>query len=189
MQFRYLLSVLVVLIIVASLSSLAYPSINVPFYSTETAVNTSTIANTSSYVNANTIWTWSSYFVTNLNQAFVPGACWGGGGCFYIISTTVTFQMSTESTITTSSTNQISVTSLVGYTNELTHTYSQNIPLYASLGLNDTEFILVAILIIVAGGLAIFYSCKGFVRPQRSKLSQFNCFACGDGHGIRAVQV
>jgi hypothetical protein len=167
MQLRNLLSVLIVLIIVASFGSLAYPSINVPFYSTETFVNTSTIANTNTYVNANTISTWLSYYATASYQVPVAGACWGGGGCFYLIWSTVTFQTSTEFTLTTSSTNQITVTSQLTSTNELTHTYSQNIPLYASLGMNDTDFVLIAILIIMMGGFAIFYLRRGFLGPQK----------------------
>lgn len=164
-------SSLIVLVIVASLASLAYPSVSVPFYSTETFVNTSTIASTSTYVNVNTILTWWSYYVTNSYQFYVPGSCWGGGGCFYILSSTVTSQTSTDSTITSSSTNQISVTSQLAYSNELTHTYSANVPVYASLGMNGTEFILVAVLIIVLGVFVIFYSLRDLSRHKTGSIT------------------
>jgi len=154
-------------VIAASLGSLVYPSVTIPVYSTETFVNMSTIVNTSTSVNANTVLTWSSFSVTNLYLNY--GACWssGGGGCFYVITTTVTTLMSTQYTITTSSTNQVTITNEYAYTNELTHTYSQNIPLYVSLGMDVTELVLVAILIVL-GGLMISYFQGGIVRRKPS---------------------
>lgn len=180
---RALLCGIIIFIIVTSLASLTYPSVTVPSYSTETFVNTSTLVNTNTYVSVNTVLTWWTYSVTNMLQQYVGGACWGGGGCFYIISTTVTNLASTQYTITTSSTNQVTVTNQHAYTNELTLTSSYNIPLYVSLGMNDAELVLIAALIFGLG-LVVIYIHGGIVRRGQAKSSefmpkQFSCVKCG----------
>jgi hypothetical protein len=194
MRFRNLLSVLIVLVIVASLGSLAYPSVNVPLYSTETFVNTSVLTYPS------TVSTWSYSYLTSTSESnyyfntygsygcppnsywYLPGegssVCLGWYRTFYTMTTETTIQLVASYEVTSTDTSYLT------NTNELTHTYSQNIPLYAFLGMNDTEFVLVAILIIMMAGFAIFYSRRGFVRPQQTKLSQFTsakptCVECG----------
>jgi hypothetical protein len=58
---------------------------------------------------------------------------------------------STSTTYTTTTNEQ-------AYTNWLTNTQYQKIPLFAAFGLSESQFTIIAVLIIVIGGLAIFYT-------------------------------
>lgn len=169
----------------ASLASLMYPSVTVPSYSTETTINTSTIVIASSYVNVNTILNWWTYSVTSLYQGYGPGGgCWGGGGCFYLISATVTNQVTTEYSITVSSTGQMEITNQLAYSKELVHTYSRSIPLYVSFGMNDIDLVLLAALFLVLGAFAVAYYHGSIMRRKQAKSSEFmsmplSCVKCG----------
>jgi hypothetical protein len=181
--------IIIVLAIAMSLFSLAYPSIATTVYTTEPITDTSTIANIHTFVYPDTITTYAS--TVEITQGWVSienTACWPPPDiCIppYVETTAMVFKTRgyTDTTISTSAV-ELTSTSSVRYTHESTHAYSQNVPPYASLGLSDIEFMFVAMLIIMMGGFAIFYSRRGFVRPQQTTLSQFipakpSCLECG----------
>jgi hypothetical protein len=57
-------------------------------------------------------------------------------------------------------------------TSELVHTHYENVPMYASVSLNTSQFVLLAISIIVAVGLAIFYARRGIAKLHQTKIWQ-----------------
>lgn len=174
---RTTISIIIVIVILVSLSSLAYPSVNVPSYSTETIVHSSTCAQTFEIMYSISSYGLTYYYQTAVNSIYFPGDCWGSfigpfPPCYYMIPTTSTKTLSTGFTVT--STTYSSTTSYATYTNRLTHTSSQNIPTYTYLGLSSSPFVIIVALIIVLGCLAIVYPRKA-VRSKLNQVIQTKC--------------
>ncbi|MGA2783830.1 MAG: hypothetical protein ABSF09_03935 [Candidatus Bathyarchaeia archaeon] len=162
---RIMFSVIIVLVIVVSLSSLAYPSVNTPFYSTQTIVNTSTYRQTLSMTFGVSSYGVSYYYQTTSNPIIIPdlSSCSGPiigplPACYYVIWGTSTKTLSAPVTVTLISTTYATNTNEQTYTNWLTHTQYQKIPLFAAFGMGESQFTIIAVLIIMVGGLVIFYT-------------------------------
>jgi hypothetical protein len=159
-------SVVIVLVIVVSLGSLAYPLVNAPFYSTQSIINTSSYSQTSSLTFGVSSYGVSYYYAMTSNSIIIPD-WWSCSGrmigpfppCYYVIWTTSTTTLSAPFTVTSTSTTYATTTNEQAYTNWLTHTQYQKIPLFSAFGLSQSQFIIIAVLIVVVGGLAIFYTC------------------------------
>jgi hypothetical protein len=177
---RTTISIIIVIVIMVSLSSLAYPSVNVPSYNTETTINTSTYAQTLEIMYSISSFGLSYYYQTAVNSIYFPGDCWGSfigpfPPCYYMIPRTSTKTLSTGFTVTSTSSSYTSTTSYTTYTNRLTHTSSQNIPTYAYLGLSSSQFVFIVALIIVLGCLAIVYPRREAVRSKLNQVIQAKC--------------
>jgi len=187
--FRTTTSVIIIIAVVASLGSFAYPTIAVPRQSTESNIGVGTNINTSSYLYPQTISTWSvtSYWYEGL-AAVYNTACWPppdrcSPETINAYVRTI-LAKSIQQVTTTTSTSRVTATNYFSLTSTSTHTYSQNIPLYAYLGFSDSQFAIVAMLIVAVLVLAIFYARKEFLRPTQMKMSQFiptklTCVKCG----------
>lgn len=164
---KIMFSVVIILIIAVSLGSLAYPSVNAPFYSTQSIINTSTSRQTSSMTFTVSSLGISYYYETFSSPIIIPdlSSCSGPiigplPSCYYVIWTTGMKTLSAPFTVTSASTTYTTTTNEQAYTNWLTHTQYQKIPLFTAFGLSESQFTIIAILILVIGGLAIFYTSK-----------------------------
>lgn len=181
MRSRILLSSVILLIITASFGSLAYPSINVQSYSTETVM--SSTMNRYPY----TIYSTTSYYSTFPQLASILNTDCEliSGGFAYppcippYRTVTVYATNTTLSVLATTSTS----TMQLAFTNILTHSSSQNVPPYSYLGLSDSQFLTLALFVLVMAGLAMGYSHQ-VERTKQTKLSQItqtksSCVKCG----------
>lgn len=156
---------------VLTLGSLAYPSVTVSIDSTEIIVISN--ANTSTYFYFNTMSTLRYQSITRTSLVPVPCLQWSTGndiGPRCIWPATFTYAISTQSTTTSTSTSTSTMESVS--TSELVHTHYENVPMYASVSLNTSQFVLLAISIIVAVGLAIFYARRGIAKLHQTKIWQ-----------------
>ena len=162
---RIMFSLLIVLLMVVSLSSLAYPLIDAPFYSTQPIINTSTIRQTSSMTVSVSSYGVSYYYETTSRPVIIPdlSSCsapvigpWPP--CYYVIWATGTKTSSAPFTVTSTAITYTTTTNEQAYTNWLTNTQYQKVPLFAAFGLSESQFTIIAVLIIILGGLAIFYT-------------------------------
>lgn len=184
---KTIVSGVIVLAVVISLSSLAYPSVSVPTFSTETLANASTYISsyTSNYQNPTpttalvpystaTSWYFTAYFLCDPASMACPGPP---------VTTTTTFSEWSTSFYQVTVTSQWSETFTTKYSVSSTHTAFQNVPAYSAIGISDPEFVLLAILIIAAGILGLRVTAKrGVGRPRQAELGQFTkntCVKCG----------
>ena len=163
---RVMFCLVIVLVMVVSLGSLAYPLVDAPFYSTQTIINTTTYRQTSSLTVSVSSYGVSYYYETTSRPIIIPdlSSCSAPiigplPACYYVIWATSTKILSTPVTVTSTSTTYATTTNEQAYTNWLTHTQYQKVPLFSAFGLSQSQFIIIAVLIVVVGGLAIFYTC------------------------------
>ncbi|HKM50727.1 MAG TPA: hypothetical protein VJZ75_06085 [Candidatus Bathyarchaeia archaeon] len=162
---RIMFSLVIVLVMVVSLGSLAYPLVDAPVYSTQTIINTSTYRQTSSMMVSVASYGVSYYYETTSKPIIIPdlSSCSGPiisplPACYYVIWATTTKTLSTPVTGTSTSTTYTTTTNEQAYTNWLTNTQYQKIPLFAAFGLSESQFTIIALLIIAVSGIAIFYT-------------------------------
>jgi hypothetical protein len=162
---RIIFSLVIVLVMVVSLGSLAYPLIDAPFYSTQTIINTSTYRQVSSMTVSVSSYGVAYYYETTSRPIIIPdlSSCSAPiigplPPCYYVIWATSTKTLSAPFTATSTSTSYTTTTNEQAYTNWLTNTQYQKIPLFAAFGLSESEFTIIAVLIIAVCGLGIFYT-------------------------------
>lgn len=176
----------VFLSLVAGLHSLAYPSVQITVLDTETVYGTNSFAYLGTMFTAilapySTTKTMNSYYYEPGN---FPGCDPIAMGCnygfpnyaYYVYSTSTYSKLSTSfyrTIMTTQST----------FTSELTKTNTQNIPMYAALGLNDSQFIILSVLtLLLAAILVMLLTTKQVRRSGKSNLA-YTCVKC-DGELI-----
>lgn len=179
-----LLLVLVVVIAVASLGSIAYPLVTIPILRTDTLANTAT--SNSAYWNtvSTTIASWVPYSTstgTNIVYNYVcdPAsmAC-TPTATYYTTQTLSEYEAHTEISRVTVTTQWISTEQF-----ESTHTDYGKTPAYAASGMSDSQFLILAaivILIIALGVIGTFVKTPGITKSSRAKSRrQAFCINCG----------
>jgi len=150
---RAIVSVLIVIVTVAVLGSLSYPSVQVPTYSTATLSNTATnavaFASSTLLVEPYATSTVTSVTYPNQNGNF-PGCDPASMACNYgFVTPYYSYYTQTYSQLQTSF-YQVTVTMQSIITAQLTQTNYQTIPIYASIGLGISQFLVLCIVVIVA---------------------------------------
>lgn len=159
---------------VVAIASLAYPSVTVP--TTNTVVIAETSSYTSGYSSAYTKTTTTGF----LTLPYSTSTVWSPGDpicdprsleCHPYPTTITTYTYSSTATYYSraTTTSVWSMTSISQVTVLSKNTYYQNVPVYAASGLSDSQFAIVAILILGAGvsGLLLVRKAQG-----RSKVNQ-----------------
>ena len=178
MRSRILLSSVILLIITASLGSLAYPSISVQFYSTETIM--SSTMNRYPY----TIYSTTSYYSTfpqlasilNTDCELISGG-FAYPPCIPPYRTVTIYATNTLlSVFATTSTS----TMQLAFTKILTQSSSQNVPPYSHLGLSDSQFLTLALLVLIIATLILAY-LHSIEKTKQPKFTQAtsSCVKCG----------
>jgi hypothetical protein len=181
---RAIVTGLIVIVTVAVIGSLAYPSVQVPTYSTATLSNTTTnviaFASSTLVVAPFATSTVSSATYPNQNGNF-PGCDPASMACNYgFVTPYYSYYTQTYSQLQTSF-YQITATMQSIGTTESTQTNYQNIPMYASMGLGDSQFLLLSIALIILAAAVILVAMKRLPRPPHGQQTQtkYTCEKCG----------
>ncbi|HKM76122.1 MAG TPA: zinc ribbon domain-containing protein [Candidatus Bathyarchaeia archaeon] len=181
---RLIVTGLIVIVTVAVLGSLAYPSVQVPMYSTATLSNTTTniisFASSTLVVAPYATSTVTSATYPNQNGNF-PGCDPASMACNYgFVTPYYSYYTQTYSQLQTSF-YQITATMQSVGTAESTQTNYQNIPMYASMGLGDSQFLLLSIVVIILAAAVILVAMKRLPKSPQTQQTQtkFICEKCG----------
>ena len=181
---RPIITALIVIVTIAVLGSLAYPSVQVPMYSTATLSNTTTniisFASSTLVVAPYATSTVTSVTYPNQNGNF-PGCDPASMACNYgFVTPYYSYYTQTYSQLQTSF-YQITATMQSIGTAESTQTNYQNIPMYASMGLGDSQFLILSIAVIILAAAAILVAMKRLSRSPQNQHTQtkFVCEKCG----------
>jgi hypothetical protein len=181
---RLIITGLIVIVTIAVLGSLAYPSVQVPMYSTATLSNTTTnvisFASSTLVVAPYATSTVTSVTYPNQNGNF-PGCDPASMACNYgFVTPYYSYFTQTYSQLQTSF-YQITATMQSIGTTESTQTNYQNIPMYASVGLGDSQFLLLSIALVILAAAAILVATKRLTRSPQNQQTQtkFMCEKCG----------
>ncbi len=149
---RTLVTGLIILVVIVGLGSLAYPAVLMPVYHTEA------FSSTNSYVYLETMFTvllvpYSTAMTTLVSYYYQPGNFPGcdpaSSACNYgIPNAYVRYSTTTYSQFSTSF-YQLSSTTRSIFTGKLTNTNYQNIPLYSAIGLSNSQFVILTILVLL----------------------------------------
>ena len=178
---------IIVLVVAFSLGSLAYPSIAVPVYSTQTLVSNSTVTNVQTSVYTQTVVTsvfvpyltatvsyYTAYFLCDPASMACPGPP---------IFTTTTYSESSPSLYPIVVTSQVSQTYTTPFSTLSTQTGSQNIAAYSALGVSGLQFSVLAALVIIVVAIALFLVLKRNPRILSKAASASTppstCMKCG----------
>ena len=178
-----LLFALVLVVAILSLGSLAFPLVSTPIPKTDTFANTfmsnyATWSTVSSEVSGWVPYSTSVGLAVSYNFVCDPAsnAC-SPTQTYYTTQTLSNYEASTQI-------SQVTFTTQMAATNEFeaTHTDYGMIPAYAAFGISDSQFLVLAgivILILALGLLGTFVKTRGTTKPhqvksQRGKLCQ-NC--------------
>ena len=188
MRSSFLPALVLVAAAVVSLVALAYPSISVPVFRTDTIANTTTISSASWSTISTTMAGWVPYSTSTGGVIVYDYLCDPGSmACtptktYYTTQTLSTYEADTKISRVTMTTQWVSTNEF-----ESTHTAYRQIPAYAAFGMNDPQFLMLAgfvILILVVGILVIFVRTRRVAIPRQAKPSQLKmervfCINCG----------
>lgn len=181
---RPIITGLIIIVTIAVLGSLAYPSVQVPLYSTATLSNTTTniisFASSTLVVAPYATSTVTSATYPNQNGNF-PGCDPASMACNYgFVTPYYSYYTQTFSQLQTSF-YQITATMQSIGTTESTQTNYQSIPMYASMGLGDSQFLLLSIALVILAAAAIFVVMKRLTKSPQSQQTQTKlmCEKCG----------
>jgi len=162
-----ILIVVVVASLVAGLGSLVNPSVHVPVFSTRIYSNTSYYAYSVLLMFTASFAPYATSTTSIVSYYYQPGnfpgcdpasmACkFGIPDVQYVYSTSTYYRLST-------SFYQVTSTTQSAFTDQVTNTNYRNIPMYSALGLSDSQFIILAVIVVlfaVAVTLAILLLTK-----------------------------
>ena len=181
---RSIVTGLIAIVALVVIGSLAYPSVQVPTYSTATLSNTTTdvisFASSTLVVAPYATSTVTSITYPNQNGNF-PGCDPASMACNYgFVTPYYSYYTQTYSQLQTSFYPVTATIQSIG-TAELTRTNFQNIPMYASMGLGDSQFILVSIVVIFLAAVIVLVTLKRVPRSSRIQQdnTKFVCKKCG----------
>ena len=181
---RSIVTALIVIVTIAVIGSLAYPSVQVPMYSTATLSNTTTnvisFASSTLVVAPYATSTVTSATYPNQNGNF-PGCDPASMACNYgFVTPYYSYYTQTYSQLQTSF-YQITETMQSIGTAESTQTNYQNIPMYASMGLGASQFLLLSVTVIILAAAVILVALKRLPRSPQNQQTQtkFICEKCG----------
>ena len=188
MRSSFLPALVLVAAAVVSLVALAYPSISVPVFRTDTIANTTTISSASWSTISTTMAGWVPYSTSTGGVIVYDYLCDPSSmACtptktYYTTQTLSTYEADTKISRVTMTTQWVSTNEF-----ESTHTAYRQIPAYAAFGMNDPQFLMLAgfvILILVVGILVIFVRTRRVAIPRQAKPSQLKmervfCINCG----------
>jgi len=181
---RAIVTCIIVIVIIAVIGSLAYPSVQVTTYSTGTVANTTTyllsFASSTLIVAPYATSTVTSATYPNQNGNF-PGCDPASMACNYgFVTPYYSYYTQTYSQLQTSFYSATATLQSIG-TAEWTQTSYQNIPMYASMGLGDSQFILLAIVVIILAAAVVLVAMKRLPKSSQNEQTQtkFMCEKCG----------
>jgi len=181
---RAIVTGIIIIVIIAVIGSLAYPSVQVPTYSTATIANTTTyvlsFASSTLIVAPYATSTVTSVTYSNNNGNF-PGCDPASMACNYgFVTPYYSYYTQTYSQLQTSF-YQATATLQSISTAEWTQTSYQNIPMYASMGLGDSQFILLSVVVIILAAAVILVAMKRLPKSPQNEQTQtkFICEKCG----------
>jgi len=179
---RWIITAIIVIVTVAVIGSMAYPSIQVPMYSTATFSNTATnvvsFASSTLVVAPYATSTVTSVTYSNQNGNF-PGCDPASMACNYgFVTPYYSYYTQTYSQLQTSF-YQVTATMQSIATAASTQTNIQNIPMYASMGLGDSQFFLLSVVVIVIAAAVILVAIKRLPATTRNESQTDAKLICG----------
>ncbi len=181
---RSLLLALVVVIAVASLGSIAYPLVTIPMLRTDTLANTATSNSAYWSTVSTTIASWVPYSTSTGQSISYNLVCDPASilctptTTYYITQTLSEYQAHTQISQLTTTTQWVSTEQF-----ESTHTDYGKIPAYATMGMSDSQFLVLAsivIFLVALGVIGTFLKSQGFKKPHQIKSrGHIFCVDCG----------
>lgn len=169
MPLSLLVAVALLMVAIASLGSLSYPLFTIPLFRTDTVASTSTSNSAYWSTISTTIANWVPYSTSTGQSISYNLVCDPASmectptATYYITQTLSEYQAHTQISQVTTTTQWVSTEQF-----ESTHTDYGKIPAYAAMGMSDSQFLILAAIVIFLVALGVIGT---FLKTQRVKKS------------------